>query len=156
MNEPLGDLVVGLGNPMRGDDGIGPAVVAALRQLPVGGDVDLVTSDQDGPALLELWTQRPLVIVVDAVRSGAPPGTVHRLAEQDLAGWSARAASPTTHRVGLPATADLARVLDRRPQRLVVYGVEIAHVELGHQLSPAVASALPTVVDQVERELAVR
>ena len=81
-------VVVGIGNPMRGDDGIGPAAVEALgdraRPPTVVGDggappsFDRVVTSGEVCRLLEEWAGRDLAVVVDAVTAGAPPGTVHR------------------------------------------------------------------------------
>lgn len=147
-------LVVGLGNPLRSDDGLGPAVIDGLRRRSIPAEVDLVATDRDGIALLELWAGRPLVVLVDAVRSTeGRPGTIHRLSGDRLVDRSVDARPATTHRLGLRATLELGEALDRRPARLVVYGVEAADLDLGCRLSPPVAAAVDRVVDRIEREL---
>ncbi len=154
MTIPGRALVVGLGNPMRADDGLGPAVIEALGRRSASDGVDLVVSDQDGPALLELWAGRPLAVVVDAVRSaGNPPGTLHRFTGNQLAGRSMGTGPTTTHRVGLGATLDLAEALGRLPERLVVHGVEVVDLGRGRGLSPPVAAAVEPLVDRIVLEL---
>ena len=98
--------------------------------------------------LIEDWAGADAVIVVDAVRSGAPTGTIHRL--DPLAAPIPTALSQgSTHAFGLAETIELARALDRLPERLTVYGIEGACFEAGDALSPAVGAA----VDAVRQEL---
>lgn len=138
-------LVVGLGHPDRGDDGVGRAVAHAVRALGVAG-VDVVEHD-DPIGLLDLWPDYAHVVVVDAVRSGDPAGTVR---VHDLLTASLPVASGTSsHAFDLAGTVELARSLDRLPSKLVLVGVEGASFALGEMLSPAVRAALDEAVDTV-------
>ena len=98
--------------------------------------------------LIEDWSGADAVIVVDAVSSGAPPGTIHRL---DPLSAPIPAALPqgSTHAFGLAETVELARTLERLPPRLTVYGIEGERFAAGQQLSPPVSAA----VDAVREEL---
>lgn len=131
-------MVIGVGNPYRRDDGVGPAVVDRLRGAGLSG-VTLAESDGEACALMLLWHGRRLAIVVDAVRAEPPcPGRVHRL----VVPWPAPPGrSAGTHATGPADAVALARALARLPQRLVVYGVEAADTGFGPGLSPSVASA---------------
>ncbi len=145
-------LVVGLGSPDRGDDAVGIVVgrAVAARHLP---DVDVV-AHEDPTDLVELWSGRDLVVVVDAVRSGAEPGTLvvvetgtgdQRLPEST---WG-RTGRGGTHAFGLASAVELARALGRLPSRVVLVGVEAASFDHGAPLSPAVAAAVPHAVGRV-------
>ena len=98
--------------------------------------------------LIEDWTGADAVIVVDAVSSGAPPGTVHRLDPLSHP-IPATLSQGSTHAFGLAETIELARVLGRLPPQLAVYGIEGERFAAGQQLSAAVAAA----VEQVRLEL---
>ena len=145
-------LVVGLGAPDRGDDAVGVVVARAVaaRGLPC---VDVLTHE-DPTDLLELWAGRELVVVVDAVRSGAEPGTMvvvetgaggERLPES---AWG-RTGRGGTHAFGLASAVELGRALHRLPERVVLVGVEAASFEHGTPLSPAVAAGVPAAVATV-------
>ena len=147
-------LVVGLGSPDRGDDAVGVVVARTVagRHLP---DVDVVVHE-DPTDLVELWSGRELVVVVDAVRSSAEPGTLV-LVETGAGGerlpesaWG-RAGRGGTHAFGLAAAVELARALHRLPGRVVLVGVEAASFDHGAPLSPAVAAAVRTALDAVLR-----
>lgn len=149
-----GTLVVGLGSPQRGDDAVGIEVAAAVsravRHLGVQG-VEVVPRE-DPTDLVITWSGRDLVVVVDAVTSGAAPGT---LVQVDVGrghpGWSeaCRTGAGGTHALGLASAVELARALDRLPGRLVVVGVEAAGFEHGTELSPPVAEAVPHATESI-------
>ncbi|MFE3169119.1 hydrogenase maturation protease [Streptomyces sp. NPDC059224] len=140
-------VVAGVGNPLRGDDGIGPAVVEALRGRVPDGTV-LAVSDGEPARLLDLWRNADAVIIVEALRTQpARPGAVHTLTAAEAAGHSRARAS--THAFGLGDCLALAEALGRVPPRFVVHAVEVADVRLGARLSAAVRSALPDLTDRV-------
>ena len=149
-------LVVGLGAPDRGDDAVGLVVARDVEDLALPGVETLV--HEDPTDLIELWSGRGVAVVVDALRSGEPPGTVQVLetgaggehvTESLLAhpGWGG------THALGLAAAVELARALKRLPERVVVVGVEAACFDHGAPLSPRVAGAVPQAVAAVVEAL---
>ena len=131
------DLIVGVGNDWRGDDGAGLEVARRLRGVEAVGDP---------AALLDAWDGADHVIVVDAVRSGAAPGTIHRLDPDCL---PAAAALRSTHGAGLAEAIELGRALDRLPARLELYGIEGGCFEPGSGLTPAVVSAVEALCGEL-------
>jgi hydrogenase maturation protease len=140
------DLIAGIGNPWRGDDAAG--LVAARRLGEALPGVRVVEVEGDPAALLDLWAGAELAIVVDAVRSGAPPGTIHRL---DASALPAGLRSASTHALGLADAVELARALDRLPARVELYGIEGARFEPGEALTPAVARAVEALCERLSR-----
>ena len=145
-------LVVGLGSPDRGDDAVGGEVARAVAAL-APPDVEVV-EHEDPTDLLELFSGRSLVVVVDAVLSGTGTGTV-RVLETGVGGeplpetaW-ARTGRAGTHAFGVAAAVELARALRRLPPRVVLVGVEAAAFDYGAPLTPEVAAAMPDAVDAV-------
>jgi hydrogenase maturation protease len=135
--------VVGLGNALRGDDAVGLTVARRLRELTPALDV-LELSGEPAELLDALGDGVEQVVLVDAVSSGAPPGTVHRLDASEAA--LAVDACTTTHGLGLAETIELGRALERLPSRLLVIGIEGRSFELGAPLSPDVARAADALV----------
>lgn len=152
MNEAA--LVVGLGSRDRGDDAVGPVVADAVAAL-VGPEVR-VAEHEDPTALLDLFGEHDVVVVVDAVRSGSPPGTVRAwdvgVAPVPTDAWAATGRGGT-HAFGLATAVELARALHRLPHRVVVIGVDGACFDLGVPLSDPVAAAVPTAVAEVRSVL---
>ncbi|MGW2491477.1 hydrogenase maturation protease [Streptomyces sp. NPDC001606] len=140
-------LVIGVGNPLRRDDGVGPAVVEALRDRVPHGTV-LVVSDGEPARLLDLWRDAGLVVLVEALRTRpAAPGRLHTLSAAEAAARPGGTAS--THALGLGETLALAEALDRLPPRLLVHAMEVADTGLGRGLSEPVRAALPELVERV-------
>jgi hydrogenase maturation protease len=145
-------LVIGLGNRLRGDDGLGPAVAQRLVQV-VDGEVDVIECS-DPASLMDDWAGAERVVIVDAVASGRTPGAITVIdaigSPLPGTGW----ALGGTHALSLPAVIELARALDRLPPRLHVVGVEM-HVNAtdGSELSSAGESAIEPAVEAVLRLL---
>ncbi len=151
MNPPVLPLVVGLGSRSRGDDAVGPTVASAVARLePVV--VDVVESE-DPAGLIDLWAGRELVVVVDAVRAEAAPGSLVVL--EAGAGVDPVRGDPSpdgvtgTHGLGLETALRLARALRRLPPRLVVVGVVAERFDHAAPLSTPVELAVEHAVGSV-------
>ena len=150
---PSRTLVIGVGNPYRGDDGVGPEVAARLRASgPVG--VEVLEYDGDPVGLLDLWDDADLVVVVDAVQSHRrAPGQVHRI-EVDREAELKLTPAVSSHGVGPGHAVELARVLGRMPRRLVLYGVEGTAFSPSVHLSPEVEASVAAIVERISAEVA--
>jgi hydrogenase maturation protease len=153
-----GALVVGLGSVDRGDDAVGLLVVRRIAAL--GREEIAVVECAEPTALIELWAGHDRVVVVDAVRSGAPAGTLHcretGAGLPPLPSYFGSGPGPaSTHAFGLAAVAELARALGRLPALLRVVGVEVTSFDHGAPLSPQVAAcvdlAVAAVLDSLDR-----
>jgi hydrogenase maturation protease len=140
-------LIVGVGNIYRCDDGIGISVLYRLReQLPNAIRTRELTGE--GTALLEVWKEAKWVIVVDAVQSGAPPGTIHRL-DAHAGKISKRLFPYSTHAFSVAEAIELARALNLLPRGLILYGIEGKTFAAGTGLSREVVRAGATVAAEV-------
>ncbi len=143
--------VIGLGNPDRGDDGVGLLVADLVRrQLPPSIQVTQLTGDL--LSLLDTWRHTDIVILVDAIYSGGKVGTVHRFDLRECT-FPSHLSSPSTHTVNLSQVIELARALDISPPQLLVYGIEGAVFEPGSGLSTEVNRAASTVAKAVIQEV---
>jgi len=144
-------LIIGVGNEFRGDDGAGLVVSRHLGALGLEG-VRVLEVEGDGTAVMAAWKGADAVILVDAVYSGAAPGTVHRL-EAHARPVPGSFFHRSTHAINVADAIELARSLGELPPRLVVYGIEGKSFEAGAGLSPEVEKAVQEVVDAVRQEL---
>jgi len=144
-------LVIGVGNPDRGDDAAGLAVARKLRDAIRPGEVTVAELAGDQLALLDEWTGATDVYLVDAVCSGGTPGTVYRFDAAHPLQESFRHRG--THTFSLADVIELARALGGLPVHLAGFGIEGADFTIGAGLSPAVASAADEVTALLLAEL---
>jgi hydrogenase maturation protease len=140
-------LIIGCGNRDRGDDAAGVLVAEGLRQL--GVDVEIRRGE--AAELIAAWSGADNVIVVDAVMTGAPPGSVTLWDRQHSPASPSSTAS--THGLGLAEAIELARVLGCLPIKLRVYGIEGRRFEIGVEVSPEVKGAVERVVRNIGAEV---
>ncbi len=136
-------ILIGVGNPLRGDDGVGLAVAAGVRAM------ESIQSPGASFELMDLWEGADEVILVDAARSGAIPGTIHRL-DAGTTPLPGSMLATSTHSVGLAETVELARQLGRLPQNVTVYGIEAGNLTRGDTLSPEVRRSAEALVEMIE------
>ena len=142
-------VVVGIGNAYRRDDGAGLAVADRVRGQ---GGVAVVSCEQEPSRLLDAWVDTDLALVVDAVSSGAEPGTVHRFDASERAVPSS-VFRGSTHALGVGEVIEVARALGRLPGRVLVYGVEGEEFAAGEGLTPAVATAVESLARELLEEV---
>jgi hydrogenase maturation protease len=144
----LSAAAVCLGSPFRGDDAVGALAAERLR----ASGVTVLECADEPTRLLDEWGDLDTIVVVDAVVTGAPAGTVHRVDAGD--GPLPRGLGlASTHAVGVAEALELGRTLGRAPRRVVVVGVEGRAFGMGDELTPAVATALDEVVELALEEL---
>lgn len=145
--------IIGIGSPF-GDDRLGWVAAKALRHghdmhAAPAGLVEISILDRPGVLLPIHWRSADCVILLDAVRSGAAPGTWHGLEADQLTGADRGYSS---HGFGLAAAVELARALGELPSRLLLRGIETDLSWKEFSLSPAVAAALPAFVASIASE----
>jgi hydrogenase maturation protease len=148
MNERTPLLILGLGNVLLEDDGVGSAAVRLLLdQYVPPDDVRVFDGGTLGLSLLPYVDAADAVILVDAVKADAPAGTCVRLDGDDVAPAVATRLSP--HQIGVADLLDGARWLDRSPRMLTLLGIVPESMELAVGLTPCVRGALVDLVEQI-------
>jgi hydrogenase maturation protease len=145
-------VVIGLGNPLMGDDGLGLAVLERLRAEGVPPDVELVDGGTWGLALLPVIESATRVLLIDAIDTGGAPGSLHALERAEIPRYLATRVSP--HQVDLQDVLALAELRGTLPQETVAIGLQPAVVEMSFGLSEPVRSRLDDVVAAVLSRLA--
>jgi hydrogenase maturation protease len=140
----MSTVAIGVGSEFRRDDGVGPAVARALADAGVHAEI----SDGDPVRLMEAWDGAEVVVLVDAVRCiPTVPGRWHRTT------LPRAVPAASSHGFGVPEAVELAEALDRRPEHLVIYAVEVDDVSFGTGLTPAVAAVVKELTAAVLAEL---
>jgi len=144
--------VIGIGQSLRGDDEAGLAAVRLWQEIfpETARKIRVELAESPGIGLLDLMSGADLVVLVDAVQGGAPPGTIHQLRESDLASFSGGAGS--AHGWGVAETLALGRRIAPQtlPGQIILIGIEIEAVAVGETLSPKIEAALPGAARWIE------
>ncbi len=145
-------VVIGVGNALRHDDAAGLEIVRRLRARAQAAEIAVYEQEGETLALIDVWEGADAVVLVDAVRCGGPPGTIHRF-DATAAPIPARLrGSSSTHAVGVGEAIELARALHRLPERVVLFGVEGRRFDAGSGLSKEVEAVAGELADAVLRE----
>lgn len=151
-NEQKRIVVIGIGNPYRGDDGAGVAVVRKISELSITG-VTVIIQDGEAARLIESWNENDSVIVVDTVSSGQDPGVLVRFDAVEDPLPVKYFSHSSTHSFSLAEAVELARVLDKLPARLVIYGIEGKNFDNGSEISSEVTATIEEVTERIIRDI---
>jgi hydrogenase maturation protease len=154
MPTPSTCVVLGLGNTLHSDDGIGPQAIEKLKNdSRVPEDVTLIEGGTLGLELLTYIWDCSYLLVLDAVDVGQPPGTLVRMSGEELHTLPGKG---SVHQLGVADLLVALRILAQRPPEVVLLGVQPASTEWGTELSPAVAAVLPALADAAIAEVCAR
>lgn len=157
MSGPATPLVVGIGNVLLRDEGVGVAVVRELERRAAEGRLDLppgtrlVDGGTLGLDLLPLLSSASMLVLVDAVDLGRPPGTVCVIRDAAIEGTLAGHVSP--HQVGVADLVAAARLIGVFPAAASLVGIQPALIEIGLELSDEVEAAVGEAMERVCAEL---
>jgi hydrogenase maturation protease len=138
-------LILGIGNILLKDEGVGVRVVEAMQQMELGPDIEAIDGGTGGADLLAIIANRRKLIVIDAADADVEPGTVLKLGADDLANQSKESIS--LHEFGLAETLFAAAQLKCSPKEVVILGVKPFEVAYGTELTPPIAAIIPRVVN---------
>jgi hydrogenase maturation protease len=145
-------LVLGIGNPLLGDDGFGVEVVRRLRERKWPAFVELLDGGTAGIYLLPILEGRSHVLVADAIDFGGQPGQVVRLRSAEIPAYSGLKLSE--HQVTFHEVLALMDLMEVKPQELLFLGVQPHRTDWGDPLSREVEAAIPGVLEEIGRQLA--
>lgn len=144
--------VLGIGNILLRDEGVGVRVVERLRQrFALPECVEVIDGGTAGMELIDYLSGRDLLVIVDAVRTRRPPGSLVRLTGGELPAFFRMRLSP--HQTGLSEVLATLRLLDEAPKDIVLIGIEPMRLDAGLEMSREVAGRLDDMVDCVWAEL---
>ncbi len=145
--------ILGCGNTLMGDDGVGIRAIERLQELKLPPNVEVIDAGVGGLAILSWIEDADKVIIVDAVQTGnEPPGTVYEFTDRELPPSSMFMLS--LHDLNLVDALNVGRLVQKMPEEIVIIGVEVKRVaEFTKELTPEVEAAVPEVLDLVLREI---
>jgi len=149
-NPPV--LILGIGNIILRDEGVGVRVIEAMKDLQLPEGVEIADGGTSGADLIDVIADRRKIVVVDAMQADVAPGTIMRFTADDLI----EQLGPTIslHQFGLIDSLLMARQLNCPPREVIIFGVKPVDVSTGLELSPQVASLVPKLIELAVAEAA--
>jgi hydrogenase maturation protease len=147
---PSRTVVIGVGNLLLKDEGIGIHTVKALQEIGLPPDVSLIDGGTS-PDLIAYTRAGDKLIIIDAARAGGKPGAVYRFKPEDLA--EGRGILTSAHEMGVVENLKIMTLTGNAPRETVIIGIEPGEIEWGTELSPILQKRLPEVVKIVLREI---
>jgi len=160
MNNKKKILVLGIGNLLFKDEGIGIHVVNNMSDMALPPDVEVMDGGTSSPVFTFLIEKREKVIVIDAMQAGGAPGTIYRLSEKEF--FEKRKGHPrTTQETEFEDALSTAILMKTNPKELIFIGVEPEDMgekdlKLKIELSPTLQKKMPEIIEMVIREIGQR
>jgi len=143
--------VIGVGNILMGDEGVGVRAVEELGRLKLPEGVQLIDAGTAIHSLMGRLSEFDKLVIIDAVKGGRPPGTIYRLALDEIESDPSRILS--LHDLGVLETLRIERLIGDIPEEVVIVGIEPERVEPSLELSPVLRERLPELIRAVLEEL---
>ena len=145
--------VLGLGNPLMADDGIGSHIIERfLTQADKFPDVDFIDAGTGGMNLLHLISARRKVILIDCAYMGTKAGTIKRFTPEQVTSVK-QLAHQSLHEADILKVLDLAKQLEQYPAEVVIFGIEPESIKLVQKLSDTVAGKIDCYMASISEEL---
>jgi hydrogenase maturation protease len=144
-------LIMGVGNILLRDEGIGVHVVKRLKEMSLPENVEVLDGGTAGLELVDFMENRRKLIVIDAVKNGERPGTIYRLTEKNLK--IKPKAIMSFHEIDFLDALYMSEVMKNRPKEVIVIGVEPKDMSDGLDLSPEIEERIPRIIEIVMEEL---
>jgi hydrogenase maturation protease len=149
--QPQKTVVLGIGNVLLSDEGIGVHVANELMKMEMPPGVSVVEGGTDGFSLLNIITDADRLIVVDAVKGGAEPGTIYRFNANEIQSVPS-GFKTSVHQIGILEVIDLSALIGKTPKTSVI-GIEPKSFEMSLELSPEIRAKVPRIIELVFEEL---
>ena len=144
-------LILGIGNILLRDEGVGVHVVRRMKGMDLPKDVEVLDGGTAGLELVDFIENRRKLIVVDAVKTGDKPGTIYRLIETNLK--IKPKAIMSFHEIDFLDALYMSDVMKNKPKEIIVIGVEPKDMSDGVELSPEIEERIPRIIEFVMKEL---
>ncbi len=144
-------LVMGIGNSIQKDDGVGIHVIQELCSHDIPEDVEILDGGTAGVDLVRFLKNRKQVILIDAVNGEQPPGTIFRFTPNDLKTRIDNLDS--LHSVGILETLEMAKLMRIEPEETIIIGVQPKKIDWGLEPTSEIRAVIPRVLEIVEEEI---
>jgi hydrogenase maturation protease len=144
-------LILGIGNILLKDEGVGVHVVNKLKEMPLPDNIEVLDGGTAGLDLVDFIAGRKKLVVIDAVNAGGKPGTIYRLTEENLD--IKPKAIMSFHDIDFMDAIHMSETMGSKPKEIVVIGVEPKDMSDGVELSPEIEERIPRIIELLMNEL---
>ncbi len=144
-------LVLGVGNLLLSDEGVGVHVAQRMMTMDMPPEVQVVEGGTDGFGLVNVITEADRMILIDAVKGGGQPGSIYRFEIEDCPPFP-DIFKTSVHQISILEVINLSSLIGSTP-RTTIIGIEPACMEMGMELSPAVEAKVPRVIQMIKEEV---
>ncbi len=144
-------VVLGVGNLLLSDEGVGIHVVNKLRKMALPSEVEVIEGGVDGLGLMNVVMSTERLIVVDAVKGGGFPGSIYRFGPEDLT-THPDVYKMSVHEIGILEVIRLSGLVSQTPKTTII-GVEPKSLKTGMELSPEIQAKVPRIIELILDEL---
>ncbi|UCD29278.1 MAG: HyaD/HybD family hydrogenase maturation endopeptidase [Planctomycetota bacterium] len=146
-------LILGIGNILLRDEGIGVRVIQAMQKMELPEGVELYDGGTAGADLLDIICDRKKLIIIDAMDADCEPGSILRLTPDDLKPQAS--AGISLHQIGLLDTLNMAKLLGSPPEEVIIIGIKPKSItpctELSTELKHSIPKALNLILNELKR-----
>jgi hydrogenase maturation protease len=144
-------LILGVGNLLLGDEGVGVHVAQRMMAMAMPPEVQVVEGGTDGFGLVNVITEADRMILIDAVKGGGQPGSIYRFEIEDCPPYP-DIFKTSVHQISILEVINLSSLIGATP-RTTIIGIEPACVEMGMELSPQIEAKIPRIIQMVTEEV---
>ncbi len=150
-DSPQKIVILGVGNLLLSDEGVGVHVANELMKMDLPPQVSVVEGGTDGFRLLNVITEADRLIVIDAVKGGADPGSLYRFDIDDVRNCPS-GFKTSVHQIGILEVINLSELIGKKPLTTII-GIEPKSLEMGMELTPEIKSSIPRIIELIFEEL---
>jgi hydrogenase maturation protease len=150
-NSPPKIIILGVGNLLLSDEGVGVHVANELMKMDLSPEISVIEGGTDGFRLLNIITEADRLIIIDAVKGDAPPGSIYRFDIGEVQN-SPSGFKTSVHQIGILEVLDLSGLIGKTPHTTVI-GIEPKCLEMGMDLSPEIKAKIPRIIELILDEL---
>jgi len=142
--------ILGIGNKLRGDDGIGIVVAQSMKNRDLPSDVEVYEVGSGGLKVLHRLENFEKVILVDSVRFGESPGDYSFFSPEEVKSMKGFSG---THGTDVLEIIELSEKIDKSPEEILILGVQPKSLSLGDDISPVLQDKLSDILDELEKKV---
>lgn len=140
--------IIGIGNILKRDDGLGPVVIEKLEREDWRVEILIVDGGTAPLTYLKELSRSEYVIIIDAIQNGQPPGTIYQFKAAEI-----KTAQHSSHNYSISQIIALARAFNNLPQTVFYYGIQPAELSFGTELSHPVKESIPHLIRTIQEQV---